>query len=238
MRLLNYAAALGVALLPLAAAAYDPVTDARLTNPEPENWLQIRGNYQGWMYSPLDQINTSNVKHLTPVWTYSTGVTSGHEAPPIVNNGMMFVVTPYNQIFALNAATGTLIWKYKRELPEGFAALHNTTRGIALYGDKLYLAGQDAVLVALDAKTGKVAWESPVEDWHNGYYMTMTPLIVNGKVMVGCSGGEYGIRGFVQAFDAESGKSAWKTYTVPGPGEAGHDTCRATPGSVAAPRSG
>ena len=224
MKLLKYAAAFGVALLPMAAVAYSPVTDARLTNPEPENWLQIRGNYQGWMYSPLDQINTTNVKHLTPVWAYATGVTSGHEAPPIVNNGMMFVVTPYNQILALNAATGNLIWKYKRELPEGFSALHNTTRGIALYGDKLYLAGQDAVLVALDAATGKVAWESPVEDWHTGYYMTMAPLVVNGKVMVGCSGGEYGIRGFVQAFDANSGKSVWKTYTVPGPGEAGHDT--------------
>ncbi len=224
MRLLKYAAAFGVALLPLAAAAYSPVTDARLTNPEPENWLQIRGNYQGWMYSPLDQINTTNVKHLTPVWAYATGVTSGHEAPPIVNNGVMFVVTPYNQVLALNAATGNLIWKYKRELPEGFSALHNTTRGIALYGDKVYLAGQDAVLVALDAATGKVAWESPVEDWHTGYYMTMAPLVVNGKVMVGCSGGEYGIRGFVQAFDSESGKSVWKTYTVPGPGEPGHDT--------------
>ena len=106
MKLLKYAAAFGVALLPMAAVAYSPVTDARLTNPEPENWLQIRGNYQGWMYSPLDQINASNVKHLTPVWAYATGVTSGHEAPPIVNNGMMFVVTPYNQILALNAATG------------------------------------------------------------------------------------------------------------------------------------
>ena len=206
------------------ASAYSWVTNARLANPEPENWLQIRGNYQGWMYSPLDQINTTNVKHLTPVWAYATGVDSGHEAPPIVNDGVMYVVTPYNQILALNAVTGNLIWKYKRELPEGFGALHNTTRGIALYGDKLYLAAQDAVLVALDAKTGEVAWEKPVEDWHTGYYMTMSPLVVNGKVMVGCSGGEFGIRGFVQAFDAESGKSVWKTYTVPGPGEPGHDT--------------
>jgi alcohol dehydrogenase (cytochrome c) len=224
MRLLTCAAALGVAMLPMVASAYDPVTDARLTNPEPENWLQIRGNYEGWMYSPLSQINSSNVKHLVPVWAYATGVDSGHEAPPIVNNGVMFVVTPYNQLFALDAVTGNLIWKYKRELPEGFGALHNTTRGVALYGDKVYMTGQDATLIALDANTGKVAWEKPVADWHQGYYMTMTPLIVDGKVMVGCSGGEFGIRGFVQAFDAETGKSDWKTYTVPGPGEPGHDT--------------
>ncbi len=224
MRLLRNALVLGVALFPLAALAYSPVTDDRLKNPEPENWLQIRGNYQGWMYSPLEQINTNNVKNLVPVWSYSTGVDSGHEAPPIVNDGVMFVATPYDQVIALDAKTGDRLWVYKRELPEGFGALHNTKRGIALYGDKIYIAAQDAKLVALDAKTGETVWESPVEDWQTGYYMTMTPLIVNGKVMVGVSGGEFGVRGFVQAFDAESGKSLWKTFTIPGPGEKGHDT--------------
>ena len=231
MKLWRCAAAFGVAMLPLAAAAYSPVTDARLTNPEPENWLLIRGNYQGWMYSPLDQINSNNVKHLTPVWAYSTGVDSGHEAPPIINDGMMFVATPYDQVIALDAKTGNKIWEYKRELPEGFGALHNTKRGIALYGDKVLMAAQDDVVLALDAKTGAVAWESdPIADWHEGYYMTLAPLVVKGKVMVGGSGGEFGIRGFVQAVDAESGKRAWKTYTIPGPGDPGGDTWRATPG--------
>src|SRR5579883_3671458 len=121
------AGALGTA----CAAEYSPVTDARLANPEPQNWLMTRGSYKGWSYSPLDQINTSNVKNLVPVWTFSTGVDSGHESPPIVNNGMMFVSTPYNQVIALNAATGELIWRYKRPLPEGFSALHNTNRGVA-----------------------------------------------------------------------------------------------------------
>ena len=214
------AGALGVAY----AADYTPVTDARLANPEPQNWLMTRGNYQGWSYSPLNQINTSNVKNLVPVWSVSTGVDSGHEAPPIVNNGVMFVATPYSQVMALDAATGEFLWRYKRKLPAGFAALHNTSRGVALYGDKVFLPSLDAVLVALDAKTGKVAWEAKVADWKDGYYMTMAPLIVKGKVLVGVSGGEFGIRGFVEAFDAETGKSVWKSYTIPAPGEPGSET--------------
>ena len=222
------AAALGLGLLPVLAAAqivgYSPVTDARLQNPEPENWLMTRGNYQGWSYSPLTQMNTANVKNLVPVWSFSTGVDSGHESPPIVNDGVMFMTTPYNQVIALDAKTGELLWRYKRELPDEFSALHNTNRGIGLHGDKVYLAALDAVLVALDAKTGKVAWEKQVEDWRTGYYMTLAPLIVHGKVMVGVSGGEFGVRGFVQAFDAQSGAAVWKTYTIPGPGEPGHET--------------
>ncbi|HEX6143221.1 MAG TPA: methanol/ethanol family PQQ-dependent dehydrogenase [Geminicoccaceae bacterium] len=218
-----------VALLPgLAAAAgiqnYSEVTDERLKNPEPENYLMTRGGYKGWSFSELDQINTQNVKNLTPVWAYSTGVDSGHEAPPIVNDGVMFISAPYNKVLALDAASGEKLWEYQRELPEDFSALHNTNRGVALYGDKVYLAALDATLVALDAKTGEVVWEKTVEDYHTGYYMTLAPLIVNGKVMVGVSGGEFGVRGFVQAFDAESGEEAWKTYTIPGPGEPGHDT--------------
>jgi alcohol dehydrogenase (cytochrome c) len=214
----------GTAGAAYAASEYAPVTDARLANPEPQNWLMTRGNYQGWSYSPLDQINISNVKNLVPVWSFSTGMDSGHEAPPIVNNGVMFVATPHNQVLALNAATGELIWRYKRPEPEGFSALHNTSRGVALYGNKVYFPALDAVLVALDAKTGKVAWEAKVEDWHTGYYMTLAPLAEKGKVLVGVSGGEFGVRGFIQAFDAETGKSAWKTYSVPEPGQPGSET--------------
>jgi alcohol dehydrogenase (cytochrome c) len=221
----------GLAALLLAGAAgtatgadYTPVTDARLTNPEPANWLMTRGRYEGWSYSELNQINAGNVEKLEPVWTFSTGVDSGHEAPPIVNNGVMFVSTPYSQVLALNAATGDLLWRYKRKIPEGFSALHNTSRGVALYGDKVYFAALDAMLVALDAKTGKVAWEAKVEDWKTGYYMTLAPLIVKGKVLVGVSGGEFGVRGFVAAYDAESGKPVWKSYTIPEPGQPGADT--------------
>lgn len=206
------------------AADYKPVTDARLANPEPGNWLMTRGSYKGWSYSPLEGINTGNVRNLVPVWSFSTGVDSGHESPPIVNDGMMFVATPYNQVIALDAATGDLRWRYKRRMPEGFSALHNTSRGVALYGGKVFFPALDAVLVALDASTGKVAWQTTVEDWKTGYYMTMAPLVVKGKVLVGVAGGEFGVRGFIQAFDAETGKPAWKTYSVPAPGEPGSET--------------
>jgi alcohol dehydrogenase (cytochrome c) len=220
-------AVLGFTVLPAIAAAqtsYSLVTDQRLVKPEPENWLQIRGNYQGWSYSPLDQIRTGNVKRLVPVWAFSTGVDSGHEAPPLVNNGVMFVATPYSQVIALEAKTGKQLWRYRRELPEDFKALHNTSRGIALHGDKVLVASLDCYLVALDAKTGKQIWQQKVEDYKTGYYMTLAPLVVKDKVMVGVSGGEFGIRGFVQAFDARTGEPAWKAYTIPGPGEPGHDT--------------
>ena len=214
------ASVLGVAY----AADYTPVTDAQLANPEPENWLMTRGNYAGWSYSPLDQINLSNVKNLVPVWAVSTDVDSGHEAPPIVNNGMMFVATPYSQVMALDAASGEFLWRYKHKNPAGFAALHNTSRGVALYGDKVFLPGLDATLTALDAKTGKVDWETKVDDYKQGYYLTMAPLVVKGKVIVGVSGGEFGIRGYVAAFDAETGKEAWRTYSIPAPGEPGSET--------------
>ena len=122
------ASALGVAY----AGDYTPDTDARLADPEPQNWLMTRGNYAGWSYSPLEQVNVSNVKNLVPVWSVSTGVDSGHEAPPIVNNGMMFVATPYSQVLALDAATGDLLWRYKRKLPAGLRAAQHDPRGRAL----------------------------------------------------------------------------------------------------------
>jgi alcohol dehydrogenase (cytochrome c) len=217
MSLPHLAAAQGV-------SAYQPVTNERLLHPEPENWLMYRGAYNSWGYSPLDQINTKNVGRLVPVWTFSTGVEEGHQSPPIVNNGVMFITTPKNQVLALDAKKGELLWRYRRELPEDLFQLHPTNRGVALYGDKVFLATVDAHLLALDARTGEVVWDQTVENYLTGYYMTLAPLVVRGKVMVGVSGGELGIRGFIQAFDAETGKPLWKTFTVPGPGEKGHDT--------------
>ncbi len=209
---------------PAEAQTYSPVTDARLANPEKENWLQYRGNYQGWGYSPLDQITAENVKDLVPVWTLSTGVEEGHEAPPMVNNGMMFISTPQNQVIAVEAKSGEVIWKYKRKLPEELFQLHPTNRGVGLYGDKVYMTTVDACVVALRAASGEVAWEKCIAPWRDGYYMTLSPLTAKGKLIVGVSGGEYGIRGFITALDAETGAEAWKTYTVPGPGEKGNET--------------
>ena len=174
---------------------YAPVTAQRLENPEPSNWMLYRRTYDGQGYSPLDQINASNVKNLTPVWTFATGVVEGHEAPPIVNNGVMFVATPMGQVIALNAKTGDEYWRYKRQLPDDLFQLHPTSRGVGLWEDKLYLATTDDHVVALDAKTGKVVWDTKVQDYRKGQYMTLMPLIVDGKVIVGGSGGEFGVRG-------------------------------------------
>ncbi|MEN9725906.1 MAG: hypothetical protein RL434_272 [Pseudomonadota bacterium] len=205
-------------------ASYPAVTDARLAAPEARNWLMYRGTYDSWGYSPLDAINTRNVAKLKPLWTFSTGMTEAHQAPPVVNEGHMFITTPHNHVLALDARTGALNWRYQRELPEDLMQMHPTNRGVALHGDKVYLATADAFLVALDAATGEVVWEQQVEDYLNGYYMTLAPLAAEGLILVGVSGGEFGVRGFIQAFEAATGKPAWKTWTVPGPGEPGHDT--------------
>ena len=114
---------------------YSPVTDARLANPEPGNWLMYRGNYSGWGFSPLEKINNGNVKKLTLAWSSATGVTEGHQSPPMVNNGYMYVTTPNAQVIALNAVTGQEIWRYKKEIPADLLMLHNTNRGIGFYGD-------------------------------------------------------------------------------------------------------
>ena len=220
----------GAVLIPLLVQAqqkmpeYSPVTDERLLKPEPHNWLQIRGGYDGTGYSPLDKINTGNVKRLVPVWSYSTGQLEGHQAPPIVNNGVMFISTPRNQVLALNAKTGQQIWRYQREFAEDVNHPHPTNRGVALYRDKVYLATMDAFVVCLDARTGKLVWETKLAENKANYYFTLAPLIAKGKVMVGSSGAEYGIRGFVAAVDAETGKEVWRTHTVPAPGEPGSDT--------------
>ena len=189
-----------------AAEPYRPVTDERLENPEPENWLFYRGTYDGWGYSPLDQIDADNVADLVPVWSFSTGVNSGHEAPAIVNDGVMFVTTPGNQVIAIDARTGDLIWLYEHEMPEDVIGFHYTNRGVALFGDKVFMATLDARIVALDAATGEVVWSESVADNSSGYYMTLAPLTARGKVMVGVSGGELGIRGFVVALDTETGE--------------------------------
>ena len=203
---------------------YSPVTTERLLKPEDANVLMVRRTYDGWGYSPLKQITTSNVSKLVPVWSFATGTASGHEATPLVNNGVMFVATPGNQVLAIDAKTGTLLWRYRNPPPTDVILLHATSRGVALYGDKVFFARAEAVLVALDAKTGKEVWSATVEDNRNGYYISMAPLVADGKVIVGTSGGELGVRGFLAAYDPETGKQLWKTFTVPAPGEPGSDT--------------
>ena len=220
-------AALALAVPPGTAAQepdYTPVTDERLRSPADGDWLMYRRTYDSWGYSPLDQITTANVADLEPVWLLSTGVTSGHESPPVVNDGIMFITTPEDRVIAVDARTGEQLWLYQRQFPEDMAHPHRTNRGVALYGDKVYYTAHDAFVVALDAATGELVWETAVADYRTGYYMTIAPLIANGKVLVGPSGGERGIRGFVAAYDAETGEEVWRTHTIPGPGDPGIET--------------
>ena len=226
------AAVSGLALaMPLAGAvmarqsgSYTPVTDVRLRDPSPDDWLMYRRTYNGWGYSPLDQITSQNVGDLTPVWAFRTGVYGEHhQSPPIVNDGTMFVTTGAH-VVALDAATGDLVWRYERPLPEDLEKHHPTNRGVGLYEDKVYVGTLDAHVVALDAVSGAVVWERSIADYRLNYYVTMAPLVADGKVMVGTSGGEHGIRGFVVALDAQTGEEVWRRHTIPAPGEPGSET--------------
>lgn len=227
--------ALGALALATASAgavrpmSYEPVTAERLINAAQDgsDWLMYHRTYNGWNYSPLTQINRDNVKKLVPVWTLSTGKTDGHEAPPIVNNGIMFVAGPYNTLKVLDATNGDVLWSYERQLPQDVYSIvccDVVNRGVALYGDKVYMGTLDAHLLAFDAKTGKIVWDTTVIDYKQGYSITVAPLAVNGLIIVGVSGGEYGIRGFIDAYDAETGKQIWRTYVTPAPNEPGGDT--------------
>ena len=141
--------------VPAVLRNYRAVTAERLKTPEPGNWLMIRGTYDGWGYSPLTEITPANVKRLRPVWGFSTGEARVHESAPIVNNGVMFVSTPNNQVIAIDAKSGNVLWRYRRPRPAGAIVAHDTSRGVALYGDKVFYAAGEAVLAALDARTGK-----------------------------------------------------------------------------------
>ena len=212
------------ATVPAALRDYRPVTAERLRKPEEQNWLMIRRTYDGWGFSPLAEITKDNVGRLQQVWRVPTDELKVHEAAPVVNGGVMFISTPNNQVMALNAVTGDLLWRYRRPRPKDVFVLHDTNRGVSLYGDKVFYAAAEAVLVALDARTGKEVWTKTVADNKSAYYITLAPLVAGGKVMVGASGGEFGVRGFVAAFDPDSGKELWRTFTVPAPGEPGSET--------------
>ncbi len=203
---------------------YVPVTDERLLAPEADSWLMYRRTYDGWGYSPLSQIDTANVADLAPAWHFDTNRYDGQpQAPPIVNGETMFVTTA-EQVIALDASTGIPRWRHTHAFPPRMRRPHATNRGVALYGDLVYVGTLDARVVALKATTGEVVWERVVADYRHVYYITLAPLVVNGKVIVGTSGGEFGVRGFVVALDTATGAEIWRRYTIPAPGEPGHAT--------------
>ncbi len=209
------------------------VTDDRLLNAESDgaNWLMYNRTYNGWRYSPLAQINAGTIKRLVPKWIFAGGALGEQQMTPVVNDGMMFTTSTalgWNRVHALNARTGEALWRHERKIPEDVGALvrvipHN--RGVALYRDRVIFGTLDAHLVALDAKTGAPVWETKIADYADGYFVSQAPLVVKGKVVVGIAGpGEMGPRGFVEAFDAATGKSLWRWYSIPAAGEAGSET--------------
>jgi alcohol dehydrogenase (cytochrome c) len=202
------------------------VTYERLLNPdrEPQNWLTYSGSYKSWRYSALDKIKTDNAKDLELKWAYQLDSTDKFEASPLVVDGVMYFTQPPSDVIAVDARTGRAFWTYRYRLGNVSACCGRDNRGLAILGDTLFLAALDGNLVALDAKTGKEIWKKQVVDPSLGYSLTTAPLVVKDKVVIGPAGGEYGIRGFLAAYDAATGKEAWRFNTVPGPGEAGHDT--------------
>jgi len=230
-RLRALALGLGLAACATAAAAapeYPSVTDARLSNAaRDDGWLMYRRDYASTGYAPFDQINTSNVDKLKVAFDVKSALTQGHEAAPVVNGNYMFVTTPMDHLMALDATTGKELWTYV--FPIDAKALKTVccdvvNRGVALYGDNVYMETLDNHVVALDAKTGKLKWDKKLWEPGLGYFMTSAPLIVQGKVIVGTGGGEYGARGFITALNAKSGKVEWQIHTTATPGTPGGDT--------------
>ncbi|WP_046865877.1 pyrroloquinoline quinone-dependent dehydrogenase [Microvirga massiliensis] len=180
------------------------------------NFLHTNGDYFQNRYYPNRQINTTNVSKLRPAWIFQTEVKESLETSPIVINGVMYVTTSFNHVYALDARTGEEIWHFKHKMgPITVFCCGPNNRGVAVYGDMVYMATLDSKLLALDAKTGKLIWETEIADPELGYSETMAPTVVNGKVLIGTNGGEYGIRGFVKAYDAKTGKEIWTFNTVP-----------------------
>src|SRR5438105_6892265 len=189
---------------------------------DPRNWLHTQGNYAQTRYYPGAQINEANVAKLRPAFVFQTEVVESMETAPIVVDGVMYLTTSYNHVYAIDAASGKEYWHYKHKMgPVTTFCCGPNNRGVAISGGKVFMGTLDAKLVALDAQTGKLAWETQVADPEKGYSETMAPTIVEDKVLIGTNGGEYGIRGFLKAYDANSGKLLWTFYTIPDKGHEG-----------------
>jgi alcohol dehydrogenase (cytochrome c) len=185
------------------------------------NWLHTNGGYAQHRYYPGNQINAGNVKKLRPVFMFQTEVKESMETAPIVVDGVMYMTTSFNHVYALDAVTGQEFWHYKHKMgPITTFCCGPNNRGVAIERGKLFMGTLDAKLVALDARTGSLLWEKQIADPEKGYSETMAPTVVDGKVLIGTNGGEYGIRGFVKAFDSNSGNLLWTFYTIP---EKGHE---------------
>jgi alcohol dehydrogenase (cytochrome c) len=196
-----------------------------LAQNDPATWTVHGKNSQGWRYSELDQINIRNVSKLVPQWMFQTNAAGKNETTPLVFDRMMFVTGPNNFAWALDALTGRLIWSYK-SAPQGGLILccGPVNRGFAVKGNKLFKVNLDGSILALDPISGAVLWQTAMEDYKKGYTATSAPLVIKNLVVTGMAGAEFGTRGFIDAYDADTGKRVWRFYTIPGEGEPGGDT--------------
>jgi len=196
---------------------------------DPSRWLTYSGDYTGQRHSPLREITPANVHRLVPQWTFQTGTLArgrGFETTPLVLDGVLYVTGPNHYAWALDARTGRPFWEYRREVPGDltYGASAPVNRGFGILGDRLFMVTLDAYLIALDRRTGGVLWETELADYRVGYAATLAPLVVEDKVIVGISGGEYATRGFLDAYDPDTGERVWRFYTIPGRGEPGSHT--------------
>ncbi len=203
-----------------AAPSFSPVTWERLVNAadEPENWLMYSGTLDSQHFSGLDQIHNRNVGELELKWAYQIPQLDRAETVPLVVDGVMFITEAPSNVVAVDAATGRQYWRYNHELPDDLRiCCGRNNRGVAILGETLYMSTLDARLVAIDARTGNLVWNTEVADYRSGYSKTAAPLIVKDKVVTGIAGGEFGIRGFIDSYDATTGDLDWRADTIPGP---------------------
>ena len=192
---------------------------------DPGNWLMYSGQYHSQRFSRLDEIDRTNVGRLELAWVRQLPTLGQVQTSPLVVDGIMYLTTPDNEVYALDAATGHVFWTYTHDLADTLTlCCGKQSRGVAMLGDRLYMTTLDARLVALDAATGAKLWDRQIADNVAGYSMTAAPLVVKDMVVTGTGGGEYGIRGWVDAYDAATGERRWRAYTIPGPGEPGNET--------------
>ena len=193
--------------------------------PDGSRWLTFGGDYSNQRHSPLTQITPQNVHRLVPQWTFQTNALEKFETTPLLRDNVLYVTGPLNLAWAIDARSGRTFWEYRRELPENLTACCGlVNRGFAMLDDRLYMTTLDAHVLAFDSATGRIVWDATMAEYSIGYAATIAPLAVNDKIIVGVAGGEYGIRGFIDAYDAKTGELAWRFYTIPGPGEPGNET--------------
>lgn len=213
---------IGAAMVGEAQVSWERLLNA---NREPQNWLTYSGSVLGQRHSPLAEIHAGNVKDLELKWVFQAASFEKFEATPLVVDGILYTVQAPNDVVAMDAATGRIFWTYSHTpSKEARVCCGRVNRGLAVLGDTLFMGTIDARLIALDARTGKPVWNVLAARPEAGYSLTHAPLIVKDKVIVGVAGGEYGIRGYISAYDAKTGKEAWRFYTIPGPGEPGNET--------------